>query len=219
MINKYKLAVYDLDGTVADTADDVVGILNNFRIKYSKKKPLAKEKYFPWLSLGGIELIMSALEVNTEDAKNYLNLFRKEYISLTDSKVTAFPNIDKTLKILKKKQIYTAICTNKPRNLTLKVLEHLKLTNMFDFIHAGDDQNQKKPHPSTLQNCINFFNVKPVETIFIGDSKIDQSLSKSLMVDFAYFESGYNDGVNLDDVSYIFKNHDELIEVLRKENE
>ena len=82
MINKkHRLIAFDLDGTLIDSADLVLDIINNQRLSMRKKR-LEKYELYPWLSLGGLDLISNALEVPLEKCSDYLKIFRDNYRSI-----------------------------------------------------------------------------------------------------------------------------------------
>ena len=213
-MDNYKLIVYDLDGTLIDTAEDVVEILNEMRLTMNKKK-MKKLFFYPWLSLGGEDLIKNSLETDNTETDKLLSLFRSKYYKLKESKSRAFPKIKETLQCLYESNFKLAICTNKPRNLALKVLNDFDLVNYFQFILAGGDLEKKKPDPMCLAKCIDYFNLNPSETLLVGDSKIDQILAKKMNVDFAFYKPGYDDGVNKTDTQYIFESHSDIKNILK----
>lgn len=72
---------------------------------------------------------------------------------------------------------------------------------------ADGDLATKKPHPANLIYCLNAFGVLPSESLFVGDSKVDQDLANSCGVPFAWFSAGYDDGVVEQNVSFEFNNY------------
>lgn len=207
-----RLAVFDLDGTLVDSARVVASILNELRDEIGKE---AKDVNFfiPWLSLGGEDLVANGLEIDPKQAGRFLEAFRLRYVERPTSKDTVYPGVEELLCKLETVGIQMCICTNKPRNLAEKVLEETGLKKYFSFMCAGGDLETKKPNPRNLEVCIRNFSEKPCHAILIGDSLVDQNAARSLGVDFAFFEAGYNDGVNLGEVKFSFKKHSEIIEL------
>lgn len=208
-----KLIVYDLDGTLIDSASVVVDLLNTFRKKLNKT-PLEKEKLIPWLSLGGEKMIEKALEINALEASIYLKRFRTLYAEIPTSIESIYPGVVQVLDILYV-NYHLAICTNKPRALAEKVLREAGLVKYFLFMNAGDDLLTKKPHPDNLQNCISHFSVKSNEVLFVGDSTVDQELARLCDVNFVHYLPGYDDGVKENGFTYRIKDHADLLPIIK----
>lgn len=207
-----RLAVFDLDGTLVDSAKVVASILNELRQEIGKDAK-AIDHFIPWLSLGGEELVANGLEIAPKDAEQYLKEFRERYALLPTPKDSIYPGVEKLLVHLYALDVKMCICTNKPRNLAEKVLEETGLQKYFKFMCAGGDLETKKPHHRNLEVCIANFEVPPEAAVLIGDSLVDQKVAGSLGVDFAFFEAGYDDGVDAKSIVFSFKKHLELIEL------
>lgn len=205
------LIVYDFDGTLVDTGPTVSKLLNLLR-EEKNQHPLSFSHFKSWLSLGGQELISNALEISNErEIEHFLKKFRELYNGLINDDSNLYSGVTETLSLLKSNNINTCICSNKPRNLIEKVAKRLDIFSFFDFIVAGDDFNFKKPNPLMLTKCLTHFDINKKQAILVGDSIIDQRTALSAQVDFCFFKSGYNDGVDLSKVKYSFDNHFEFI--------
>lgn len=210
-----KLIAYDLDGTLVDSALVVTTLLNQMRMEAGKPS-LIKEQLLPWLSLGGEDLISKAL--NLADEKNiYLCLkeFRRRYELLPTPSTSLYPNTLQTLERLRSSGYELAVCTNKPRNLATKVLDELGLMQYFEYLSAGGDLVTKKPAPQNLQVCLDFFKVKPFNSVLVGDSTIDQRIAKASKVHFVHYEPGYNDGVDSADIAGSLWDHADIFSILK----
>ncbi len=208
-----RLVVYDLDGTLIDSASIVSSILNGFRRGLGKVE-LCEKAFYPWLSLGGMELVKNALDVDNTLSADYLIKFRKMYLELATDKDSVYEGVFDCLDHLKNSHYHLALCTNKPRNLTEKVLFDTGLAKYFDCVNAGGDLPQKKPHLSNLVYCQDYFSLQRDEVVFIGDSTIDQELARNANVPFIFFESGYDDGVSIDGISARISNHIDFINLI-----
>ena len=206
IINSKNLVTFDLDGTLIDSAELVLHILNLQRANMQKEL-LDKKKLIPWISLGGEDLISNALDVSKKDCKRYLNEFREIYLNLKTPESLLFPGVVRFLDILVRNNIIITLCTNKPRRLVQNSLRDTSLKKYFDFFVAGDDLNSKKPDIQNLLKCMNYYGVSKEKTLFIGDSKIDQQLANKCEVDFWFFSSGYNDGVDLSLANFTFDSY------------
>ena len=84
------------------------------------------------------------------------------------------------------------ICTNKPSNLTNKVLENLNIRKYFETVICGDTLRVKKPDPKPLLEAINNLGSKPELSIFVGDSEVDMKTALSANTRFGFFTQGYH---------------------------
>jgi phosphoglycolate phosphatase len=208
-----KLIIYDLDGTLVDSASVVSCILNDMRCELGHER-LLKESYYPWISLGGEDLIKNALKIADDEVANYLRVFRDRYFSQPTPINSINEGVAESLETLQLLNFSLAICTNKPRHLANKVLAETGLGRYFGFINAGGDLPNKKPHPSNILLCMDFFGLKADQVLYVGDSLVDQKLADSVGVPFVLYEGGYDDGVVADLAFARIKKHPELINIL-----
>jgi phosphoglycolate phosphatase len=189
------IIIYDLDGTLIDSAQTVLSIVNEMRRELAKD-PIDKSSLVPWISLGGLHLIANALELDQSVAQKSLEDFRGRYLQYCAQESDLYPEVRKTLNALSQFNKNLAICTNKPRNLVDKILAELSLGRYFDCIVAGGDLTTQKPHPQNLLKCLNHLGCAPGAAILVGDSSVDQKIAHACGVPFAFFRPGYNDGVD-----------------------
>jgi phosphoglycolate phosphatase len=208
-----KLIVYDLDGTLIDSAKVVSSVLNQMRAEAGLQH-LTIEQLIPWLSMGGEDLVANALEIQVEEVQPHLLEFRKRYSELATPVDSLYPGIQQSLQDLSSAGYQLAVCTNKPRALAEKVLKETKLHNLFGYINAGGDLPNKKPHPDTLLTCLNFFGVDASDAVLVGDSTVDQRLSQATNVAFVQYLPGYDDGIKLADAWMRIDHHAKLVNLL-----
>lgn len=209
-----KLVVYDFDGTLVDTAPVVVSLLNQFR-RTLEKAPLTFDKVIPWLSLGGLELTSKALEIdNLQLSKEYLEKFRDDYKTLPGDVSPLYSGVRSSLEELYNSNIQLAICTNKPRILVEKIIKALELEKYFSTIVAGDDLPTKKPDPTPLITCAERLGVLSEDTIFVGDSTVDQKTANAANIKFFFFSGGYDDGVD-QSTATVFDNHSDIFKLVK----
>lgn len=205
-----RLVVFDLDGTLVDSAPATVELLNQLRTELGFKH-LPYDVFIPWLSLGGPQLLSNSLELKSnKEALVYLNEFRIRAKELPSGKIPTFEEVDLLLKSLYNCNIKLAICTNKARGLVEKLLEELKIKSYFDLIVAGDDLSTSKPDPAMLLECCNKLGVEISDTLFVGDSTVDQKTASNAGIRFAFFQKGYNDGVDESTTAINFNRHLDL---------
>jgi phosphoglycolate phosphatase len=208
-----KLIVYDLDGTLVDSAKIVASVLNQMRFERGLKQ-LGVGQLVPWLSKGGEDLVANALELPAEAIQQYLLDFRNRYSEMDTPNDSIYPGINESLSHFANSGYQIAVCTNKPRALAEKVLKETQLYDYFGYINAGGDLPFKKPHPQTLLSCLEYFGVDSGDTILVGDSTVDQSLGKATNVIFVQYLPGYDDGIKLDNPLMRIDHHGRLENLL-----
>jgi phosphoglycolate phosphatase len=195
-----RLVTFDLDGTLIDSANTVLEIINDLRLGMGKEK-ISKKNILPWISLGGSELIKNALEIDEDlSVQGNLDLFRAAYLQKKCLKSDIFPYVVDLLDELKKSEFKIAICTNKPRKLVDKIISELCWEGYFDYVLAGGDLETQKPHPRNLLICNETLGVAAERTILIGDSTVDQNISDLSGIKFCWYRKGYDDGVDINRV-------------------
>jgi len=191
-----KLIVYDLDGTLIDSAKIVASVLNQMRTEIGLED-LEVEQLVPWLSMGGEDLVANALGLPVQGIEPHLIDFRKRYSEIDTPKDSIYPGTKEALSHFANSGYQLAVCTNKPRALAEKVLKETQLHDYFGHMNAGGDLPHKKPHPQTLLSCLEFFGVSSSDVILVGDSTVDQSLGRATNVAFVQYLPGYDDGIEL----------------------
>jgi phosphoglycolate phosphatase len=192
----YKLWVFDLDGTLVDSARTVTDILNEKRSELGLPG-VDVSALVPWLSLGGEQLVAQALELPLASAAEHVLDFRCRYLERRTPKESVYPGVNELLGALAERNKRIAVCTNKPRNLAEKVLAEVGLDRWVEFTCAGGDLPVSKPHVETLMSCLRRFAVSSSETLLVGDSTVDHRLASAAGVKFAFFQKGYDDGVSI----------------------
>ncbi len=209
------LIVFDFDGTLIDSANTVLKILNLMRLSENKQS-LQKKDLIPWISLGGRELIRNALELDCELLidKN-LDEFRQIYFEEQSSEGDIYPYALDFIKQLKVADFKLAICTNKPRPLLDKILTELSLTKYFDYSVAGGDLLTKKPNPNNLLICNDVLNISPEHTLLVGDSTVDQDMADAAKIKFCFFSNGYNDGVDVKSANAVLSSYQNAFQIVQ----
>jgi len=197
------LIVFDLDGTLIDSASQIARILNSMRSSRGLE-PLAVQSYRALVSHGADYLIETSLELEREDEVSHnLRCFRNQLLEKPVGREILFPGVVESLQFIKRRMIKVAICSNKPGNLCRKILRDLKIEGDFSAVVGGGDASENKPSPIPLQLAIAESQASASSTVFVGDSSIDQMTAKNSKVRFAFFTAGYDDGVVADDALWV----------------
>lgn len=169
--------MFDLDGTLADTRDDLFDALN-FTLEKLDRPARTKEEVTAFIGDGVRMLLLRALgpghEKLIEDA---LSLFRPRYDAHCADKTKLYPGVLDTLNQLS--DIKMAVVTNKPDTATNMLLSRLKIAHFFKAILGGDSLPEKKPSPQPLLEAAKRLGVVPSECLMVGDSGVDVQAGKA----------------------------------------
>ncbi|MFT9062093.1 HAD family hydrolase [Acetobacter okinawensis] len=201
--------IFDLDGTLIDSALVVADILNEMRVERGMS-PLDIASYRLWSSLGGTTLVGNALGIDPAQAADRVVEFRRRYHLRPTPAESLFPTTRQTLTALAAKGYTMAICSNKPASLCAKVLRETDLADYFDVVIGGDTLPRSKPDPAPLQHALAELGVPSDAALMIGDSSVDQRTAAAANVRFVFFTPGYDDGV---DRKQAFRTIDQLSEL------
>lgn len=196
-----KTIIFDLDGTLVDSAHSIGKLLNQMRGE-KNLAPCSIEKYRGWISLGARDLIANAMEIDVDEIDSYLGTFRGLYANTKTSPKSIFPNVYELLSDFHAAGIDMAICSNKPVDLCHKVLEDTSLSMYFKSVVGGGSTPEPKPSRAPVDLVLSDLGCNHEGAIFVGDSSVDLGAANSSGIPFVFFSGGYNDGV---DVSNVFK--------------
>ncbi len=197
-MKKYELLVFDFDGTLVDTVEDIAYYANAVLIEYGcESQPVARVRQE--IGLGVHELLKGLapeFEGGAARLEEAVNLFKKMYRQQPVRKSDAFESVRSVLAgpLAKTKK---AIVTNKPQDITEQILKELGLETYFEAVigmHAGFSP---KPDPTSLLHVINRLATPLEKSIFIGDSGVDAATAENARVDFAWVSYGYDQPKNI----------------------
>lgn len=166
--------LFDLDGTLLDTAPDLAFALNTLLFEH-EREPLPIEQIRPLVSYGGVNLIKTGFQLN-DDAPALVGLrqrFLELYVAHLADQTCFFPGMEILLESLENQGIQWGVVTNKPAWLTEPLLEAFALTNRSVCNISGDTLSQCKPHPAPLLHACQLANSTPEQCIYVGDAPRD----------------------------------------------
>jgi len=172
--------LFDLDGTLADTAPDLAFALNQVLREYGQA-PLAYMKIRSVVSLGGAAMINLAFAKSPGDSgydqirTRFLDIYHQNILRET----RLFPGMERVLDTLEAEDRNWGIVTNKPGWLTDPLLEKMKLSKRAGCVISGDTLPFSKPHPEPLLHACRLMNCLPAETVYIGDAQRDIEAGKN----------------------------------------
>ena len=169
-----KNILFDLDGTLADTALDLTNALNSVRLSYELTE-LPTEIIRPTVSLGAAAMIKVAFNIEKEDPEfdEIHKKFLKCYSENIAEETKLFEGMEKVLERLENTKKTWGIVTNKSSWLTIPLLKALSLDKRPACIICGDTVGYTKPHPAPVIHACKKMKCDPTSTLFVGDAKRD----------------------------------------------
>ena len=169
-----RTVLFDLDGTLADTAPDLAYALNE-TLKHNNCAPLPFETIRPVVSHGGIALIKLGFNIGPGhcDYEAIRKQLLDTYLANIANETTLFEGVDELLLQLEHRDIRWGVVTNKPAWLTDPLMEALDLTQRAASIVSGDTLNERKPHPAPILYACEQTGAKPHECLYVGDAQRD----------------------------------------------
>ena len=174
-----RLVIFDLDGTLVDSAADLV-LSVNATLRHMGRSPLDKEMICSYVGKGAPLLIRRALGERTseEEAKRGLRFFLRYYWDHKLDNTSLYPGARRTLEQLangvgSRQRRVLGVLTNKPVIVSRDMLEDLNLMRLFRFVHGGDSFATKKPHPEGVESILADTGIPASEAMIVGDSDVD----------------------------------------------
>ncbi|MBI3546211.1 MAG: phosphoglycolate phosphatase [Gammaproteobacteria bacterium] len=169
-----RTVLFDLDGTLADTAPDLAQALNTL-LKEEGRAPLPFEKIRPEVSHGASAMIKLGFGITTQDAD--FDRLRKRFLALYSQDLHThtrpFPGIETLLQDLQQLGINWGIVTNKPAFLTEPLVAGLDLKPAASCIISGDTTVNRKPHPEPMLLASIQAGSRPEQCLYVGDAERD----------------------------------------------
>lgn len=166
--------LFDLDGTLVDTAPDMGGALNRLLAEHDRE-PIALEKIRPLVSNGSRGLLGLGFGVapGEEGYDTLCTRFLDIYRNALAIESRLFPGMDKVLEHLENQDTPWGIVTNKPGWLTNPLLEDMQLASRAACVVSGDTLEQNKPHPAPMHHACEIARVTAANCVYVGDAERD----------------------------------------------
>ena len=200
--------LFDLDGTLIDTAPDMGGALNNLLIE-ENHPPLPLDEIRPFVSRGGLVLVQLGFADKVPEIElEPLRLrFLQHYRAIVADNSRLFEGFESVLQQIESQGLPWGIVTNKPEWLTLPLLEHLQLSQRAKVVISGDSLARRKPDPLPLQEAARRIGIDCINCVYVGDDERDiiagrEAGMKTLTAAYGYIE---------DDIDYLGWQADEVI--------
>ncbi len=209
--------LFDLDGTLLDTARDMAEALNRLRESEGLER-LSFEHIRPLVSHGAPRLIRFAFgEVEADRYESLRTRFLDFYAGALAVHTRLFDGFDRVLDRVEHAGMRWGIVTNKPGWLANPLVAQLGLTPRCGCVVAGDTLTERKPHPLPLLHAASLLGLEPGECVYVGDAERDVQAARNagmipLVAGFGYLAEGEDPGTWRPEA--IFSRPEELIDWL-----
>ena len=165
------LVMFDLDGTLADTGQDLADAVNHTR-DYFNLEPLPEMLVYTHVGRGVEHLLRHSLpEDSVDHFQEVMRVFLERYENHLLDKTVLYPAVHEVLDYFQGKR--RVVVSNKMHRLTVAVLRGLGVEKQFDAILGGDSVAEKKPHPALIHDVLNRFRIPPSYAVMVGDGDTD----------------------------------------------
>jgi phosphoglycolate phosphatase len=190
--------LFDLDGTLIDTAPDMGGALNNLLIE-ENLAPISLDIIRPYVSQGGLVLTKLGFSEHVPESEiEPLRLrFLDHYRAIVAKDSVLFDSFEQVLEELEAQTIPWGIVTNKPEWLTAPLLQQMALDQRAAVVICGDTLEHRKPHPLPLIVAAETIGIACENCVYVGDDQRDVDAGraanmKTLIAAYGYIERDTN---------------------------
>jgi phosphoglycolate phosphatase len=179
----YKLAIFDFDGTLVDSAPGIVQVMKEVVDEMGFSAELLER----WSHMIGIPLVRQAEllfpEKDNEFHERLADIYRDRYDGKAIEICPLFPGLQDMLRLLTENGVSVTVATSKRRHLVEQVVDYHSLTDYFKLIVGAADVTHHKPHPESVHITMEKFGAKSEEVVVIGDSSFDLDMARNAGVD------------------------------------
>ena len=200
----YPLVIFDLDGTLVDSAADIAEALNRTLEDWQLPR-VPEATVLTWIGDGVRRLVEQAFTAANSDIAldQVMPGFMRHYQECLLRSPRLFEGVLPALQALRERRVPMAICTNKPSAMVAPLLAHLGVEDFFAMVLGGDSLPERKPSGVPLRHIAAAFNVAPGEALMVGDSITDYRAAVDAGMPVALVRYGYPRGLDLDTVDAV----------------
>ena len=191
----YSAVVFDLDGTLADTAADIREAL--VRALASEELPPVDTASVRLMIGGGPRLLVKRalhrlnVETNSRLVTRLTQVFHSEYMQQRNQLSRLFDGVETTLKTLHSTGVRIGLCSNKPDDLCHMLVQSFSIEHYFDEVLGSGGSLPRKPDPAPLLQIIERLGVTPGDALYVGDSATDVATARNAGVSVMLVSYGY----------------------------
>lgn len=187
--------LFDLDGTLVDTAPDLLGALNHVLTDMGLA-PVSLSAVAEMIGHGARAMIETGLKtqnavVSATDMDAAFERFIAFYIANIAVGSRPFEGAVAALETLRAEGAALAVCTNKRQDLSVCLISELGLSGHFDVIFGADRATNRKPHADHVFETLAEAGGDPARALFVGDSRTDERAARNAGLPFVFVTFGY----------------------------
>ena len=188
---RYRLALFDMDGTVLDTLQDLTDATNAALAKNGFPTHTA-EAVRDFVGNGALRLIQGAVPAGTNEAEIHTVLrdFKEYYAQHSADTTKPYEGILPMLRALREAGVCTAVVSNKP-DFAVKALAQQYFPGLFNMAIGDRAGIPKKPAPDSVLEVMRALGCTEAESVYIGDSDVDVEIAKNAHVDGIFVDWGF----------------------------
>jgi len=205
---------FDLDGTLVDSRDTILKSTQVALDQLNIAHNIPKDIFTNMIGKHFVD-IFEELKINVPDFEKFISIYKALYFDFIDSS-NLYQEVKETLKYLKEKQIKVSLLTTKGQEQAERIIDHYKLRYSFDYLMGRRDGLAHKPSPEPLLYICKELQVKPAETLMIGDTELDIQCGKNAGAQTCGVLFGYRtrEQIEKEKPDFIISGLNELINVL-----
>lgn len=201
-MRRYPGYLFDLDGTLIDTAPDISAAVNH-ALALAGLQGVDDSLTRHWVGHGGRVLVQQALE-HQHGPEDALEAVLREFFDYYERHIAdlsrPYPHVVESLQALRDRGARLAVVTNKPARLTISLLEALALSDLFHTVVCGDTAAQPKPAADPALHACAAMGLSPEDVLFVGDSETDVACARAAGCHVVCVPDGYNHGTPADEL-------------------
>ncbi len=200
----YPLVIFDLDGTLVDSAADIAEALNRTLEDWQLPR-VPEATVLTWIGDGVRRLVEQAFTAARSDIDldRVMPGFMRHYEACLLRSPRLYDGVVPALETLRARNVTLAICTNKPSAMVAPLLAHLGVQGFFARVLGGDSLPVRKPSGVPLRHIAAAFGVAPTAALMVGDSITDYRAAVDAGMPVALVRYGYPRGLDLDTVDAV----------------
>ncbi|MCG8429198.1 MAG: phosphoglycolate phosphatase [Chromatiales bacterium] len=201
-MNRPKLILIDLDGTLVDSVPDLAYCVDQMMEELGRPVH-GEEKVRDWVGNGVERLVRRALigqlegEPSDEDFERAYPIFLDLYDRHNGNNSTLYAGVREGIDYMKSTGIHLGCVTNKAEQFTHPLLKALGIFDDFEIVISGDTLPKKKPDPMPLLHAAEHFGIEPSEALMLGDSISDVKAARAAGFNIFCMSYGYNHGQDI----------------------